>query len=57
MNDIQKALKSAFDALSAIPVSGDGVELMAVARASLKAAFRLAGAGEAETKKSTEAAT
>lgn len=43
MNEVQKALDAAFRALSVIPVTGDGVELMATARASLRAAYRLAG--------------
>lgn len=49
MNELQKALKTAFTALDAIPVSGGGVELMAAARASLRAAYKLAeGAGPAQ---------
>lgn len=48
MNEIQRALDATFRAVSAIPVSGDGVELMATARASLRAAFRLAGAESGE---------
>ncbi len=47
MNEVQKALEAAFQALDVIPVSGAGVELMATARASLRTAYRLAGA-EAE---------
>lgn len=46
MNEVQKALKAAFDALDVIPVSGAGVELMATARAALRAAYKLAGGAE-----------
>lgn len=46
MNDLQNALDQAFRALSAIPVSGDSVELMAMARESLRTAYRLAGGEE-----------
>lgn len=49
MNEVQKALDAAFQALSVIPVTGDGVELMAAARASLRAAYGLAGAEQAES--------
>lgn len=46
MNNLQKALDQAFKALSAIPVCGDNVELMAIARESLRTAYRLAGREE-----------
>ncbi len=46
MNDLQKALDQAFRVLSAIPVSGDNVELMAMARESLRTAYHLAGGEE-----------
>lgn len=39
---IAKTLDSAFKLLSAIPVSGDGVEIMAEARARLRNAYKLA---------------
>lgn len=44
MNNLQETLDKAFQALSAIPVAGDSVELMASAKESLRAAYRLAGA-------------
>ncbi len=53
MNEVQKALDAAFQALDVIPVSGQGVELMATARASLRAAYRLAEDRQGEEKKST----
>lgn len=43
MNEVQRALEAAFQALDVIPVSGAGVELMASARASLRAAYQIAG--------------
>lgn len=42
MTDLQKELDQAFALVSAIPVSGDGVELMAAAREHLRKAFKLA---------------
>lgn len=45
-NEVQRALDAAFRALDVIPVSGAGVELMAAARASLRAAYHLAGGAE-----------
>ncbi len=42
MTDLQKELDRAFACLSAIPVSGDGVEIMAAAREHLRKAFQLA---------------
>lgn len=46
MNEVQRAVDAAFRALDVIPVSGAGVELMATARASLRAAYNLAGGAE-----------
>ena len=43
MKEIQKAVDLAYKLLSAIPVTGDGVEVMAAAREHLRAAFKLAG--------------
>lgn len=60
MNEVQKALDAAFKALDVIPVSGAGVELMATARASLRAAYRMAGnavEGDAGEKAARETAT
>lgn len=42
MNEVQKELDRAFRLLSGIAVSGDGVELMAAARESLRKAYKLA---------------
>ena len=55
MNEVQRALETAFQALSVIPVTGDGVELMATARASLRAAYRLAEDKPLETAQEAEA--
>ena len=43
MNDIQKEINEAYRMVSAIPVSGDAVDVMAGSRIHLKEAFRLAG--------------
>lgn len=43
MNDIQKEINEAYRMVSAIPVSGDAVDVMAGARIHLKEAFKLAG--------------
>lgn len=48
MNDLQKELDQAYKLASALPVSGDGVELMAAVREHLRAAYRLAGKEEEE---------
>ena len=48
MTDLQKELDRAFACLSAIPVSGDGVEIMAAAREHLRKAFKLAGPEKGE---------
>lgn len=45
MNEIQKRLDKAFSLISAIPVSGDAVEIMAMAREHLRSAYNLAGEG------------
>lgn len=42
MTELQKEIDQAFACISAIPVSGDGVEIMAAAREHLREAFRLA---------------
>lgn len=44
MTDLQKKIDQAFACVSAIPVSGDHVEIMALAREHLRKAFELAGA-------------
>lgn len=41
-------IKKAFDLISAIPVQGDAVDLMCLARQELKAAYREAEATEKE---------
>ena len=42
MSELEKEIDRAFACLSAIPVSGDGVEIMAAARERLRQAFKLA---------------
>lgn len=42
MTELQKELDTAFSCLSAIPVKGDHVEMMAAAREHLRKAFQLA---------------
>lgn len=39
MNEVKKQLEEAFQILSAIPVSGENVEIMAAAKAKLRAAY------------------
>lgn len=48
MNEIQKQIDNSFKLISAIPVSGDAVDIMAMARKHLKSAYNLAGEGERE---------
>lgn len=48
MTDLQKELDGAYKLLSAVPVSGDAVEVMAAARERLRAAYKLAGPEERE---------
>lgn len=48
MTDIQKEINEAFKLTSAIPVSGDAVEIMAAARAHLRSAYNLAAAQEVD---------
>lgn len=43
MTDLQKEIEKAFQVISAIPVSGDMVEVMALAREHLRKAFDMAG--------------
>lgn len=42
MNDIQKEINEAFTLASALPVSGDSVEIMAAVREHLRRAYKLA---------------
>lgn len=42
MKELQEKLKKVYDLLSAIPVAGDHVEVMAAAREQLRQAFKLA---------------
>lgn len=44
--ELQKELDRAFTLLAAIPVMGDGVEMMAEATERLRTAYRLAGTGQ-----------
>ena len=46
MTELQKEIDRAFACLSAVPVSGDGVEIMAAAREHLRKAFKLAQPGK-----------
>lgn len=46
MTILREELKQAYAFLSAIPVSGDHVEIMAAAREHLRKAFKLAEKGE-----------
>ncbi len=46
MTELQKELELAFSCVSAIPVSGDYVEILAAAREHLRSAFKLAAARE-----------
>lgn len=50
MNEIQKKIQEAYRHLSAIPVSGDGVEVMAAARIRLRGAYELAATRQKEEK-------
>lgn len=48
MTDLQKELDQAFKLISAVPVSGDGVDVMSAAREHLRAAFQMAAPAEEE---------
>ena len=48
MNEIQKYIEEAFKMLSAITVSGDNVDMMALAKEQLRKAYKLAGEITAE---------
>lgn len=41
MNELQKKLSEAFDLISAIPVKGDAVDVMAAAKNALRAAYNM----------------
>ena len=41
MNEVKKHLDTAFQLISTVPVKGDAVEVMAAARANLRAAYQL----------------
>lgn len=43
MTELQKEIDQAFNLVSAITVSGDGVDVMAAVRARLRAAYSMAG--------------
>lgn len=43
MNELQRELDQVFRMIASVPVSGDGVEIMAAAREGLRRAYRLAG--------------
>ena len=42
MTDLQKEISDVYNALAAIPVAGDHVEVMAAAREHLRRAYKLA---------------
>lgn len=44
MKELQKEIDQAFKLLSAVPVSGDAVDMMAAARNHLRAAYKLSAA-------------
>ncbi len=48
MTDIQKKIDQAFKLVSAIPVSGDGVDIMASVRLRLRDAYQMAAEQEAD---------
>lgn len=48
MTDLQKELDQAFKLMSAVPVSGDGVDVMAAAREHLRTAYQMAAQEEEE---------
>lgn len=47
MTDAQKEIDQAFKLISAIAVSGNGVDVIAAARNHLRTAYKLAGESEA----------
>lgn len=54
MNELQKELDQAFNLVSAIPVSGGGVDVMAAAREHLRRAYQLAVPPDDEEKEDTD---
>lgn len=46
MTDLQKEINQAFKLISAVPVSGDGVDVMAAAREHLRTAYQMAAPTE-----------
>lgn len=46
MKELQEKLSKAYNLLSAIPVTGDNVEIMAAARELLREAHKMAGEAE-----------
>ena len=48
MTELQKEIDQAFRLVSAIPVSGDGVDVMAAVREHLRTAHRMAARPERE---------
>ena len=48
MTDLQKEIDAAYNALAAIPVSGDHVEVMAAAREHLRRAYKLSASERKE---------
>ena len=54
MKEIKKHLEEAFQLASSIPVKGDAVDVMAAARANLRAAYRLLDEKGPESEKAEE---
>ena len=54
MNDLKNNLKEIFDLVSAIPVSGQYVDVMASVRSKLRLTYKLAETAEAEKKEVPE---
>ena len=51
MKEIKQHLEEAFQLVSSIPVKGDAVDVIAVVRSDIKAAYRLAEEKEAQLTK------
>lgn len=54
MTELQKEINQAFKLVSAVPVSGDRVDVMAAARESLRRAYQLAAPPDDEEKEDTD---
>ena len=54
MKEIKQHLEEAFQLVSSIPVKGDAVDVMAVVRSDIRAAYRLLEEQEKSVKEGTE---